>query len=925
MAPSPMDEALSPDPKAPRNLAEELIKKMGKDEMSPGPLEKQSYAQQVNHFRILTHVIENTYGLCRDKDDMKQTLFHIAAINGAQRAIMICLSVIDGCCGRRYAHDPGCATVKSLLTSVDKEGYSPLTYSITKSKIPAVSGMLDLLGNTSPEEIRKLLRKAIASNSGNNVEIMRELLTVRPAGKEKEYRTDVLQQDILQLAAKCFNFEVFEFLLGIGSTFLGSLDCSLIHYVVYIGQVEAAKYLLKEFPDLATSLHVHPDHTSGPGSNTTMGEHKTPILALGPALSAEADEEKFPVLALYNGEDTELRDLIFETLMERLPISELREHLRGDTWTGKEISLDVTILAFDPHSLTEFLRSVRSDIERLEECVRRQLARDVDNADEEPVQTVRLADILVDNLPHIDCDGIEFERILKYVNIPSFPRQLGERRTDTISIFQWLKAYKRVKRVFEVTVDDCRHCPTTEEDIEMAFQDLDVQHLDWRRTDLSITSIANVAKELKTLHLYSSGSLAAIDHWLGPKGISILNLDRLYIHVMQDGFVSEGRAILCKKLCDEAELKVKTKPVVTIETDWIPEPAGHSHHGSAGSARKQSPIEVTGLVYFIQHYSGARIQQLNLALNCHKLHSPLPKSISNTRTKVAILDSGVNGTRFPLQSHERHGRSFVWRDNGKGHQSEASWWLAVDPHGSHMANIISQLDPFCVFYFFQIADDMNYIELPTVVKALEWAIKLEVDIINCSFALGTSSPQLEEVLRKAKKKDIIIMCSTADEGENTDEVWPAAYYRREQDKAEKFENIFPIVGCDEHGKFSKYANEGAGRYMFRGEDVDTSSTDPSVPIETANVQGSSVATAMATGVASLILACYRMVQDTQSSPSGLVDACFFRMSEQLRKGNAQDRTRLLAKASNFFPVGEDDIRDAGDFLDCMALRFNDVS
>lgn len=148
----------------------------------------------------------------------------------------------------------------------------------------------------------------------------------------------------------------------------------------------------------------------------------------------------------------------------------------------------------------------------------------MDNADEEPVQTVRLADILVDNLPHIDCDGIEFERILKYVNIPSFPRQLGERRTDTISIFQWLKAYKRVKRVFEVTVDDCRHCPTTEEDIEMALQDLDVQHLDWRRTDLSITSIANVAKELKTLHLYSSGSLAAIDHWLGPKGISILNV-----------------------------------------------------------------------------------------------------------------------------------------------------------------------------------------------------------------------------------------------------------------------------------------------------------------------------------------------------------------------------------------------------------------
>lgn len=203
-----------------------------------------------------------------------------------------------------------------------------------------------------------------------------------------------------------------------------------------------------------------------------------------------------------------------------------------------------------------------------------------------------------------------------------------------------------------------------------------------------------------------------------------------------------------------------------------------------------------------------------------------------------------------------------------------------------------------------------------------------MDIINCSFALDKCSPQLEAVIRKAKKKDIIIMCSTADEGENTDEVWPAAYYRREQDKAEKFENIFPIVGCDEHGKFSKYANEGAGRYMFRGEDVDASSTDHTIPIERANVQGSSVATAIATGVASLILACYRMVQgklDRESSPPGLVNACFHRMSEQLRKSNTQDRDRLLVKANNFFPVGECDILDVPNFLGYMELLFNDVS
>jgi hypothetical protein len=324
-------EALAPDPRARRNLAEELIKKMGQDEMRQGPLEKEGYDQQVSHFRILKYVMENTDRLCYDKDDMNQTLFHIAGINGAQMAIMICLSVIDTCRCGSTVHAPGCRTVTHLLTEVDKEGYSPVGYAIIKSKTQAVSRMLNLLGNTGEEEIRKLLRKAITSSSGNNVDIIRELLTVRPAGTEKEYRTDVLKQDILQLAAKHFNSEVFEFLRSVGSAVLNSPHCSLIHYVVYIGQVEAAKYLLKQLPGLATKLHVHPDHAYEPGSNTTVGEQKLAIIAQGPASSAEVDEEKFPVLALYNGGDTELRDLIFETLMERLSISELREHLVGQT------------------------------------------------------------------------------------------------------------------------------------------------------------------------------------------------------------------------------------------------------------------------------------------------------------------------------------------------------------------------------------------------------------------------------------------------------------------------------------------------------------------------------------------------------------------------------------------------------------------
>ncbi|KAK3934319.1 hypothetical protein QBC46DRAFT_454278 [Diplogelasinospora grovesii] len=72
---------------------------------------------------------------------------------------------------------------------------------------------------------------------------------------------------------------------------------------------------------------------------------------------------------------------------------------------------------------------------------------------------------------------------------------------------------------------------------------------------------------------------------------------------------------------------------------------------------------------------------------------------------------------------------------------EAPWWLATDPHGSQMANIISQLDPCCAFYFLQIADDMRYIKEENVVKALDWAIKQNVQIINCGLALRNPSDE----------------------------------------------------------------------------------------------------------------------------------------------------------------------------------------
>jgi hypothetical protein len=91
-------------------------------------------------------------------------------------------------------------------------------------------------------------------------------------------------------------------------------------------------------------------------------------------------------------------------------------------------------------------------------------------------------------------------------------------------------------------------------------------------------------------------------------------------------------------------------------------------------------------------------------------------SLATSRTKVAILDSGISHARFSTRSHRVLGRSFVWTNPDDVTELEAPWWLAPDPHGSQMANIISQLDPHCEFYIAQIAEDMRYIKESNVIK-----------------------------------------------------------------------------------------------------------------------------------------------------------------------------------------------------------------
>lgn len=74
-----------------------------------------------------------------------------------------------------------------------------------------------------------------------------------------------------------------------------------------------------------------------------------------------------------------------------------------------------------------------------------------------------------------------------------------------------------------------------------------------------------------------------------------------------------------------------------------------------------------------------------------------------------------------------------------------------------------------------------------------------------SFALDDNSKELTNEVINAAQKGIVLICSTADEGNNKTVVWPASYTSETID----------IAACDENGNPASYSNPRA-KYYFQG-------------------------------------------------------------------------------------------------------------
>jgi hypothetical protein len=200
-----------------------------------------------------------------------------------------------------------------------------------------------------------------------------------------------------------------------------------------------------------------------------------------------------------------------------------------------------------------------------------------------------------------------------------------------------------------------------------------------------------------------------------------------------------------------------------------------------------------------------------------------------------------------------------------------SWHQSTHGHGTIMANSIIRINPWVSLYAMRIQDEVNIssrndvsirIHAGSAAKAIEDAVILKVDIISISWTIqnitaqGATATHGEEVkaiealksaINNAKNQGILIFCSASDDvkKKGTDTL----------PYSEASDYIFRIGAADAYGWSDKATeDQRAIDYFLPGSQVVDDFNPRMVRTEELKYRdGSSVATALAAGLASIVL------------------------------------------------------------------------
>lgn len=139
---------------------------------------------------------------------------------------------------------------------------------------------------------------------------------------------------------------------------------------------------------------------------------------------------------------------------------------------------------------------------------------------------------------------------------------------------------------------------------------------------------------------------------------------------------------------------------------------------------------------------------------------------------------------------------------------------------------------------------------------------------------------LRKAVSDAHTDNIVMICSTADDGRNQDYSYPARY-----------EETIGIAACNAYGTLLKNATETDARYYVPGKNVNAG-VAPFLS-STPEVSGSSAATAIAAGLASLTLSCHLFTGTAEFSKTKWRRDAVVKRFDGMKPKDAADGSRYI--------------------------------
>ncbi|KAH8881146.1 hypothetical protein GQ53DRAFT_754609 [Thozetella sp. PMI_491] len=562
-------------------------------------------------------------------------------------------------------------------------------------------------------------------------------------------------------------------------------------------------------------------------------------------------------------------------------------------------------------------------------------------------------------------------------------------RRDMKFFFDWLYA-KGVRHIIKVSVDDTGSTAHSEEAIKECLEKITVEHLDWQKADLDPSIICGVGSKaiqeataidgaagarpvlnpLRELTLRWSGNNVILRAWSEPEGLSTLPmLEKIHLHIPAETYDSET---WISARVEEFKTRLN-RNIDAHRASTLVLPGKKPSNSAPSQADDESTIETASDSPVKTHVEVFKILEGNNEerkvatkergaapgpaasqditshqwLKCtDRFAAHLKKFWDDTRDKyvesrgtgsglekdviVALIDDGVDPFDPSIDGHVLDGASFNYT-----HGRQQPYFVSEKGHGTVMASMIKRVCPMAKIYPIRLQsidnpEGKSQIVVKSVISALQAAIDKGASIISMSWTVpvpAESDPErtdFTDVLQQAYNRNITMFCSSPDHGQFTDKDYPTAHRR---------EKFFRIGAARDDGTIFSFAGpKGDLDFIFPGVEVVQalgSTSQYVLPEKARTLQsstGSSVATALAAGLAATIIYCVKagaLCLATSSDGSGASGNDNLRIINPIEVQKLAEQAGIKAAFSRLGAITNNKFIQVWDSFDPLSDVFED--